>query len=79
MDMPGSIDFSGGPSYFGPNITRSVNNGSLSIDRVDDMCRRIMTPYFQLHQTTYLPIDGSEPGLAGNSRESAVREKPVLY
>ena len=59
LDMPGPISSIPGPSYFGANITESVNNGSLSIDRVDDMCRRIMTPYFQLHQTTYTPVDVS--------------------
>ena len=69
MDMPGTIGFGGSSSYFGANITRSVNNGSLLMERLDDMCRRIMTPYFQLHQTTYTTIDGSEPALNSNSRE----------
>ena len=41
-----------------------MNNGSLSIDRVDDMCRRIMTPYFQFSQNKgYPPIDPSGGGL----------------
>ena len=70
MDMPGTLNFEdGGPSFFGANITRSINNGSLSMDRLDDMCRRIMTPYFQLHQTNYPMIDASEPDLNGNSRK----------
>ena len=69
MDMPGNIDFSGGPSYFGPNIVRSVNNGSLPVERLDDMCRRIMTPYFQLQQTNYAPRDGSTPDLGDTSRK----------
>ena len=70
MDMPGTISFSpGSPSFFGGNITRSVNNGSLSMDRLDDMCRRIMTPYFHLQQTTYPTIDGSTPYLGGTTRK----------
>ena len=69
MDMPGSISFSPGPSYFGVNITRSVNNGSLSEDRLDDMCRRIMTPYFHQQQFNYPKIDGSEPDLNYNDRK----------
>ncbi|KAK0966908.1 hypothetical protein LTR91_017353 [Friedmanniomyces endolithicus] len=65
MDMPGGISFfSASPSFFGCNITASVNNGSLPIERVDDMCRRIMTPYFRLGQNTnYPPIDASSGGL----------------
>lgn len=73
VDMPGTIGFvPGGPSFFGGNLTRAVNNGSLSIERVDDMCRRIMTPYFYLQQqqASYPQIDGSEPALNGNSRKS---------
>ncbi|KAF4553311.1 Glycosyl hydrolase family 3 C-terminal domain-containing protein 5 [Elsinoe fawcettii] len=52
MDMPGSVSFTdqSGASYFGGNITAAVNNGSLSIERVDDMVRRVMTPYFRLQQ-----------------------------
>lgn len=65
--MPGGIGFlTPNPSYFGGNITISVNNGTLSEDRLDDMCRRIMTPYFYLNQQQsagYPPIDGSEVGL----------------
>ncbi|KAK5114391.1 hypothetical protein LTR85_010213 [Meristemomyces frigidus] len=64
MDMPGGISFleSGtiAHSYFGPNLTAGVENGTIPIDRVDDMCRRIMTPYFYLGQTSYPPIDGGE-------------------
>ena len=74
MDMPGTIGFNpGGSSYFGANITRSVNNGSLAEDRLDDMCRRIMTPYFRLEQTNYPTIDGSAPALGGSDRESTLR------
>ncbi|KAF2220112.1 glycosyl hydrolase family 3 N terminal domain-containing protein [Elsinoe ampelina] len=52
MDMPGALSFTdlSGASYFGGNISAAVNNGSLSIERVDDMVRRVMTPYFRLKQ-----------------------------
>lgn len=64
MNMPGGIEFtSASPSYFGQNITQLVNNGTLPVERLDDMCRRIMTPYFHLQQTNYPPIDGREPDL----------------
>ncbi|KAL2429490.1 putative beta-glucosidase G [Exophiala dermatitidis] len=68
MDMPGPIGF--GPvqnsSFFGGNLTEAVNNGTLPEARVDDMIRRIMTPYFYLQQTEYPPIDGEEPTLNDN-------------
>jgi beta-glucosidase len=61
MDMPGTIGFrAGGNSFFGGNITTAVNNGSLSEARLDDMIKRIMTPYFHLKQDTdFPPIDPS--------------------
>lgn len=77
MDMPGSISYGGGPSYFGGNITRAVNNGSLSEDRLDDMCRRIMTPYFHQQQFNYPKVDGSEPALNGNDRKFLPIQKQV--
>ncbi|TFK45955.1 putative beta-glucosidase G [Heliocybe sulcata] len=56
MDMPGSIGFlSPTPSYFGQNITIAVQNGSLAEERVDDMVRRVMTPYFYLNQDQGYP------------------------
>ena len=71
--MPGSLT-SWSNSYFGGNISTSVNNGSLTMERLDDMCRRIMVPYYNLQQDIhYPPIDGSEPGLNGNTRESVYR------
>lgn len=67
MDMPGSIigqhvNSAGDAylSYFGGNVTEGVNNGTLSIARLDDMITRIMTPYYALHQDEDFPsIDPS--------------------
>ena len=58
MDMPGSLDSSdieAGKSYFGGNVTQAVTNGSVSMERLDDMVRRIMTPYFFLGQDKDYP------------------------
>ena len=66
IDMPGGIAFTEtAHSYFGQNITTSVNNGSLPEARLDDMCRRIMTPYFRLGQNeaSFPRTDPSEVGL----------------
>jgi beta-glucosidase len=53
LTMPGT--FSQTPSgsmasYFGQNVTLAVNNGSVTIARLDDMVRRIMTSYFLVGQ-----------------------------
>ena len=65
MDMPGGIDFlEPNPSYFGGNVSRAVNNGTIDIERVDDMVRRIITPYFRLGQNNGYPaIDPSSGAL----------------
>ncbi|KAJ4376087.1 hypothetical protein N0V83_001368 [Neocucurbitaria cava] len=65
MNMPGGIEFvSGSPSYFGGNITTAVTNGTLPVERVDDMALRIMTPYFFLNQDAdFPPVDGYTPKL----------------
>lgn len=77
MDMPGGVAFlesgTNAHSFFGGNITAAVDNGTVSIDRLDDMVRRIMTPYFYLGQTSYPPIDGSTYGLNYWSREYLLR------
>lgn len=66
MDMPGGIAFTEtAHSFFGGNLTAAVNNGSVPIERVDDMVRRIMTPYYRLGQNaaSYPGIDPSSGGL----------------
>ncbi|KAF2501967.1 beta-glucosidase 1 [Lophium mytilinum] len=79
MNMPGGIAFtSPSPSYFGDNITTAVNNGSLPIARVDDMIRRIMTPYYHLSQdSSYPPIDSSGVPLNFFPKPSWVHEFPL--
>ena len=71
MNMPGggeaAVGFSdflvsgtNDTSFFGGNITIALNNGSIAQDRVDDMIRRIMTPYFFLGQDQGFPaVDAS--------------------
>lgn len=72
MNMPGGIGlFSPEPSLWGANLTAAVKNGSVSMDRMDDMVRRIMTPYFKLRQNeaSYPGIDPSSTGLGGEPRK----------
>lgn len=58
MNMPGGVDFTGGEksSYWGGNISTAVTNGSLAIERVDDMILRVLTPYYHLGQDVDFPV-----------------------
>lgn len=65
MNMPGPLNPAAGaaaytnpgvvPSYFGQNISIAIQNSSLTVARLDDMVRRIMTPYFFLGQDSGFP------------------------
>ncbi|KAE8130674.1 glycoside hydrolase superfamily [Aspergillus pseudotamarii] len=69
MDQPGFIEpmtplhnQTGLSSYFGWNITSAVRNGTLVETRLDDMIKRIMTPYYFLHQDQGFPA--TDPAMA---------------
>ncbi|KLT38343.1 putative beta-glucosidase [Cutaneotrichosporon oleaginosum] len=56
MDMPGDIGMNGGlTSYFGPNLTEAVRNGSVSVDRLDDMAQRIVAAWYLVGQDKGYP------------------------
>ncbi|TAQ89652.1 hypothetical protein B7494_g2006 [Chlorociboria aeruginascens] len=55
LNMPGAITTGATKSYFGDNVVKAVNNGSVSMARVDNMVRRIITPYFLLGQDQGYP------------------------
>ncbi|KAF5012112.1 hypothetical protein FDECE_1829 [Fusarium decemcellulare] len=47
-------------SYFGSNLVDGVENGTLSSSRLDDMVRRVLTPYYYLRQDdSYPSVDPS--------------------
>ena len=51
MTMPGDgLNWLNGDSLFGPHLTRSVLNGSLPVERLDDMATRIVAAWYQLGQ-----------------------------
>ncbi|OGM48425.1 hypothetical protein ABOM_003397 [Aspergillus bombycis] len=69
MDQPGYIEpvtpllnQTGLSSYFGWNITLAVQNGTLPETRLNDMIKRIMTPYYFLHQDQDFPA--TDPAMA---------------
>ncbi|CAN6614793.1 hypothetical protein TRVA0_006S00452 [Trichomonascus vanleenenianus] len=50
MDMPGGgLGIPMGTSFWGFNLTQSIVNGSLPIERLDDMATRIMAAYYKVN------------------------------
>lgn len=51
MTMPGDgLRWAKGNSLWGPELTRAVLNGSVPIDRVDDMVTRVVASWYQMGQ-----------------------------
>ncbi|OAL53000.1 beta-glucosidase-like protein [Pyrenochaeta sp. DS3sAY3a] len=46
MTMPGDTDFNSGLSFWGPNLTISIINGTVPQWRLDDAATRIMAAYY---------------------------------
>ena len=46
MSMPGDTEFNTGRSYWGPNMTVAILNGTMPQWRLDDMAVRIMAAYY---------------------------------
>ncbi|KAM5490131.1 putative beta-glucosidase [Microsporum audouinii] len=60
MTMPGELPRSDpGTSFWGPNLTMAVLNGSVEVGRLNDMATRIVAAWYQLKQDTWeRPPDG---------------------
>ena len=58
MSMPGDESLGSGDSYWGPNLTLYVQNGSVSEARLDDMATRVVAGWYYLHQDdpSYPPV-----------------------
>ena len=61
MTMPGDTLFNTGVSFWGPNLTIAVVNGSIPEWRIDDMATRIMAAYF------YVGLDETKKPWSFNS------------
>jgi len=56
MTMPGGATlFSGAQSYWGPSLTTAVLNGSVPLERVDDMVTRILAAWYLVGQDQGFP------------------------
>ena len=53
--MPGDITLGSGTSWWGPNLTAYVQNGTIPESRVDDMAERILAAWYFLGQDNNYP------------------------
>ncbi|KAH7073165.1 glycosyl hydrolase family 3 N terminal domain-containing protein [Paraphoma chrysanthemicola] len=61
MEMPGNQTISG-TYYFGDSLIGAVEAGTVTLDRLDDMATRVMTPYFRLGQDDGFPTPDPSSG-----------------
>ncbi|KAI1246661.1 hypothetical protein MGN70_013562 [Eutypa lata] len=65
MTMPGDgLFWADGMSLWGPELTRSVLNGSVPVDRLNDMTTRIVAAWYQLGQDDETKFDRKGPNFS---------------
>lgn len=65
MSMPGDgLRWVDGKSLWGPELSRSVLNGSLPIERLNDMVTRVVAAYYQMGQDDKSKFDGKGPNFS---------------
>ncbi|KAI0839521.1 glycoside hydrolase family 3 protein [Hypoxylon sp. FL0890] len=55
LEMPGNLSVLAGPAYFGDLLLDAVKAGLVPEERLDDMAKRVMAPYFRLGQDRNYP------------------------
>lgn len=65
MTMPGDgLGWQNGQSLWGPELTRSVLNESVPVDRLNDMVTRIVAAWYQMGQDAPAFFDGDGPNFS---------------
>jgi beta-glucosidase len=65
MSMPGDgLTWAAGQSLWGPELSKAVLNGSLPIQRLNDMVTRVVAAWYQLGQDDKSIFDGEGPNFS---------------
>ena len=65
VSMPGDgLTWAAGESLWGPELTKSVLNGSLPIQRLNDMVTRVVATWYQMGQDDKTKFDGKGPNFS---------------
>lgn len=79
MTMPGDgLYWKDGDSLFGPQLTRAVLNGSVPVDRLDDMVTRTVAAWYQLGQDnrTVWPARDGRPNFSSFTNKEVGKIHP---
>lgn len=61
VSMPGDgLVWAGGESLWGPELTKSVLNGSVPVERLNDMVTRIVASWYRMNLNRTLPSNSSD-------------------
>ncbi|KUI62941.1 putative beta-glucosidase E [Cytospora mali] len=70
MTMPGDgLRWANGESLWGPELTKSILNASIPVDRLDDMVTRIVAAWYQLGQDDPSRFDTSGPNFSSWTKD----------
>ncbi|KAK3934899.1 putative beta-glucosidase E [Diplogelasinospora grovesii] len=70
MTMPGDgLTWANGESLWGPQLTRALLNGSVPVDRLDDMVTRIVAAWYQLGQDDETKFPRQPPNFSSWTNE----------
>ncbi|CAJ2504600.1 Uu.00g119940.m01.CDS01 [Anthostomella pinea] len=74
MTMPGDgLFWTDGKSLWGPELTKSVLNGSVPLDRLNDMVTRVVAAWYQLGQDDETKFDRKGPNFSSwTNKENGV-------
>ncbi|KAI5961853.1 bglE [Candida pseudojiufengensis] len=80
MTMPGEVfdDWLTGKSFWGPLLTRAVYNGTISQQRLNDMCLRILVPFFAI-DTVNLPQEDDVPNFSSWTHHTYGQQFPYQH
>ncbi|KAL8915894.1 MAG: hypothetical protein Q9172_006580 [Xanthocarpia lactea] len=78
MTMPGDgLIWQDGESLFGPRLTEAVLNGSLPMDRLNDMVTRVVAAWYQLKQDNQTQWPPPPPEGEGGPNFSSFTDKKI--
>jgi len=71
MTMPGDgLKWQDGQSLWGPELTRSVLNGSVPVERLNDMVTRIVAAWYQMGQDDPARFNATRPNFSSWTNET---------
>ncbi|KAI0545907.1 glycoside hydrolase superfamily [Xylaria curta] len=77
MTMPGDgLFWANGKSLWGPELTKSVLNGSVPLDRLNDMVTRIVAAWYQMGQDDETKFDRKGPNFSSWTNEETGVDAP---